>query len=502
MTSISTRNSILAVVPEVTQNLLRVPQSAADYVPLQDDLSIETNNDEVENLEITASIGKAPPIVGGENPSVSLSFYLKGSGVEGQAPQWNEIAKSFFGTQTTEGTQRVTAASSTTSIVKLTSASSLVSQGYGMLIKDPINGYRVRVVHSVVTNDITPSFNLPAAPGTAVGLGKPVFWSPANSGHQSLSLLWYGGNGGVLQAVAGNLVNDFSFSATANDSVNATAGFEGLSAFINPIEITAATSYIDWTDDTGTLAAAISAKWYKDPHEVAEALQTAMNAAGGETFTVSYSDTTGKFTILCTGTLLSLLWNTGTNAANSIGTKIGFLVAANDTGTGATTGYPSDNVIDIDAPHTPTFDATQPNIAKNQEIMIGDQTDYACFNASEVSVSGTNTVRKLEDICSESGRNGAQVNEREFEITVTAVLNKYDVKQFARYRNGSTIRFQCTIGAKSGGNWVAGTVCYAYAPTCKISSLSISDDDGLVSLSMTMKPFPSAGSGEFYLGQL
>lgn len=503
MTSIASRNSVLGVVPETTQNTLRVPQAATDYVPLQDDFSIEPNFDQIENAEIRASIGRAASIQGGENPSASLSFYIKGSGTEGTAPQWSDIAKSFFGTQVTEATQRTTTTSSTTSVIKSTgAASNSMTLGYGMLIKDPVNGYRVRVVHSVDTNDITPSFDLPAAPGSGVGLGKPVYWKPANEDHTSLSLWQYAGNGGAIQAVSGALINSFGYTATANDAVNGSADFEALGYYFNPIFIDTDETYIDYTDDDDTYAVAVASKWYKDPHELAEAVTTAMNASGtSETHLCEYNDSTGKFVIsTSTSTVLSLLWNDGTNAANTIATKLGFATAANDT---SATTYTADNAQTLTAPHTPSYDSTQPLVAKNQEVMIGDQDDYACFNASEVTISGTNSRRVIESICAESGRSSAIVNSREFEITVTALLNQYDAKQMARFRNSSDVRFQLTIGTKSGGNWVAGTVVYAYAPQCKISAISMPNDDGLVSLQMTLQPYvPSDGSGEFFIGQL
>jgi hypothetical protein len=505
MATISSRNSVLGAVTEVTQNLLRVPQAATDYVPLQDDFSIEPNYDQIENLEIKASIGRAASIQGGENPTASLSFYLKGSGVEGTEPQWGDIAASFFGEQTIEGTERVTAAASTVSVINVTGAAAAgIEQGYGVLIKDPVNGYRVRVCDTVSTNSFTPSFNLPNAPGTSVGLGKPVYWTPASQNHPSLSLWWYGGNGGAIQAVSGALINDFSFTLTANDSVNATAGFDALAYFFDPIFIDTDETYIDFEDDDGVAAAAIASKWYKDPHQLAEALTTAMNASGTtQTHLCEYLDATGKFKFTSTGTLLSLLWNTGTNAANTVGAKLGFSVAADDTGVAATTGYTADNAQSYVAPHTPSFDSTQPIIAKNQEVMLGDATDYACFNPSEVSVSLSNGVRKIEDICAESGRSAAIINSRECEITVTALLNQYDASQLARFRNGDSIRFQTTMGAKSGGNWVPGTVVYSYAPQSKITAISITNDDGLVSLQLTLQPFVSdTGTPEFYLGQL
>ena len=229
-----------------------------------------------------------------------------------------------------------------------------------------------------------------------------------------------------------------------------------------------------------------------------------MNAtATTEVHVCEYLDATGKFKFTSTGAVLTLLWNTGANTANTIGPKLGFAVAANDSGAAPATGYTADNVQTYAAPHTPTFDSTSPLVAKNQEVMLGDATDYACFNPSEVTVSLSNGVRKIEDICSESGRSSALINSRECEITVTALLNQYDASQLARFRNGDSIRFQATIGQKSGGNWTPGTVIYSYAPQSKITAISISNDDGLVSLSLTLQPFVSStGTPEFYLGQL
>ena len=40
-----------------------------------------------------------------------------------------------------------------------------------------------------------------------------------------------------------------------------------------------------------------TAKIYKDPHELAQAIQDAMNAVSAETYTVVYSNTDGKYTI-------------------------------------------------------------------------------------------------------------------------------------------------------------------------------------------------------------
>ena len=98
-------------------------------------------------------------------------------------------------------------------------------------------------------------------------------------------------------------------------------------------------------------------------------------------------------------------------------------------------------------------------------------------------------------------RSGAIVNGREVEITVSALLSQYDALQMSRYRKGSTVRFQQTMGPKEGGQWIPGNVAWCYAPYCKISSISITDDEGLATLEMTLQPFvPDDGSGEIYVG--
>lgn len=71
-----------------------------------------------------------------------------------------------------------------------------------------------------------------------------------------------------------------------------------------------------------------------------EAIKTALEAVGAGTYTVSRDITTKKFTIVQTagpGTF-QLLWNTGSNKAQSIATDIGFADTADDTGSLTYTG--------------------------------------------------------------------------------------------------------------------------------------------------------------------
>ena len=502
MANISTKSSVMAVKKEVTEGVPVVPTAGSDAIALQSDTSIEPAFDELTNEELKASIGAAKTILGNENPTVSLSHYFRASGVEGQAPNFGELVESFMGAVAVASTEYDTVAASTVSVIKVGAAEGATfERGEGLLIKDPVNGYRVRCIDSIATDDLTVGFQVPTAPGTGVNLGKCSLYKPANSLHPTLTAWLYLGNGGAVEAVSGARVTSMNVDANAGEFINANYSLEGLAAYFNPITTTATTIYLDFTDDDGTHAAVVAAKSWKDPHQLAAAIQAAMQGLTTETITVVYSDSTGKFTIASsTSAVLSLLWNTGTNAANSIGTKIGFLVAANDTG--ATT-YTSDNAQSYAFPFTASFDAADPNVGKNMEVMLGDTDDYVCFEASSVSISGSNTKSTLTSLCAESGNSGSIITERTFEMTVTARLSQYDADIWRRFREGSNTKLQMTMGPKSGGNWIAGKVAYAYCPTATVSSFSITDSDGLAVMEIGLKAYVNdAGEGEFYYGFL
>jgi hypothetical protein len=69
---------------------------------------------------------------------------------------------------------------------------------------------------------------------------------------------------------------------------------------------------------------------------LAEAIQTALNAAGASAYTVTYDAYSNRFTITSDlaggGGIFNLLWTTGTNAQSTIGNLLGFDVTDDDTG--------------------------------------------------------------------------------------------------------------------------------------------------------------------------
>lgn len=503
MADIVTRSTVMAIKPETTEGTPLAPAGTGDYVRLQDGFDMAPQFETLENAELSSSIGRTKSILGSENPTFSFSHYLRNSGSVATAPDWGEVLKAAFGSETIAGAEYNTVAASTVSVVKVdTGEGATFERGEMLLVKDGTNGYSIRPVHSIATEDLTLGFNLANAPGTGVNLGRCVLYKPADTGHQSLSIWNYLGNSGAVQMATGCRVTSLDIQADAGQLINCSISMEGIGFYFNPVEITSSNNKLDFTNDTGTEAATIPSKWYKDPHELADAIAAAMNLADpAETHTVVYSDTTGKFTISCTGTVLSLLWQSGANTANTIGATIGFDVSANDTGTAAATGYTADDAMDWSAPHTPAYDAADPIAAKNLEVLIGDATDTTCFEASSVTISlGTPKVSK-PSVCAESGIGGSLITSREATVTVSGYLSQYDAQKFKRFRENEDTRFLFNFGTKVGGNWVAGKCGGVYIPTATISSFNLSDTDGLVAIDITLSAFvDGSGNGEIYLG--
>lgn len=502
MTSISTKSSVLALVAETTEGTPVSPTGATEYTALQDDFSIAPQFDVLENAELRSSIGSAKPILGAENPTFDMSHYLRHSGVEGQEPDYKQMLYSGFGGKSVAGTEYDTATGSTTTVLKVGAGEAdTFERGELVLIKDATNGYRIRALDAASSADLTLGFAVPTAPAAAVNLGKCVLYKPANEGHPTFTAWHYLGNGGAVQMIAGVRVVALGFEASAGELVNVSVGMEGIGYFFNPIETTSSKRYIDFTDDSGTYAAVVAADFWKDPHELAAAIQTAMNDLSSEDHVVVYQDADGKFKFTCPGsTVLTLKWNTGSNTANTIASKIGFSAAADSSAASGTVGY-TGSALSFASPYTPTLDSADPIAAKNHEVMIGDSDDYVCFDASEISVNVNNTRSVTGSICAESGRSGSRITGREVTVSVTSELQKYDADKFRRFREGSTTKFQYSFGLKSGGNWIPGYCGALYLPTLTITSFSIEDSDGIATLVMEGRGYVnSTGQGEVYAG--
>lgn len=491
-----TRKSRMAIV-QGTEGSITYPTSGADFLALQDGFSVELSQETLENAELKGSIGRSKAIVGKETPSASVSHYLRHSGVEGTAPQsgYSKLLKAAFGSEYVAGTEYDTIAGSTTTLIKVdTGEGANFRVGQALLIKHAAYPYEIAVIKSISGDDLTPLFQLQNAPASGTNLGLAIHYNAEDASIPVLDIHDYRGNGGAYQLVQNARVTSLDIEATAGELVNCSFSLEGISGYYDPIKIASTDRYLDFTDDNGTFAAVVEAKTYKTPHHLADALQAAMALADPlETPTVTYSDSTGKFTIKTTGTLLSLLWNTGTNAANTIGDKIGFSTAANDTGTAATTGYTSDNAQDWSSPYTPALDSPgTPLVAKNNKVMFGSQDDYTCFGAQSFSFSMATPKTDINSICAESGVSGTVINSREVTCSVVATMERHKADLFyAMVQNGS-VSFQYNFGAKSGSNYVAGQSGCLHLKDASVLSHVLGDADGLVTLEIEISAFVDA----------
>jgi len=502
MANIITRSSVLALVIETTEGTLKAPSSTGDYIALQTDFAMTPEFEVLTNDEIRSSIAQGKPILGLENPSANFSHYLRHSGTEGAAANYSKkLLYAAFGGEEVESTEYNTVNSSTTSVINVdTGEGADFRKGEALLIKDGTNGYSIRPVHSISSDALTMGFNIDTAPSSGVNLGKAITYYPANTGHSTLSLWHYLGNGGAIQALAGGRVTDCSISFEAGQMINTSYTVEGVSYYFNPFIITSANKYLDFNQGGSELNATVTEAVYKDPHDLASAVQTAMNAVGTG-ITVTYSDSTGKFTIVKASGTLELLWKTGVHGSDNtdthIGSTLGYTDSANDTG-GLT--YTADSVIDIDSPQTPSYDDTDPLAAKDNTVFIGDADDNVCFAASSVNFTMSTPKADLLSVCEESGKAGSVISSREVTIEVSARLAQYDVSKFLRFRENTETRFMYNFGVKSGGNWVAGKCGCLYVAAATISSFEVADEDGLVILNFTLSAFaPSDGTGEVFL---
>jgi len=494
----NTRSSRLAIIEEVTEGTLLDPSAASNFIPLQPGFAFVPNLESINNEEIRGSIGQSPSIPGLENPSATFSEYLKHSGVEGQAPNWGLLIESSMGSTSVNATERLTAAASTVGVIKLAAGGGDFALGKAIVLKDGTNGYSIRPVDSVSGNDLSIGFDVAVAPAAGLGVGKCVNYTPADTGHPTMSAWMYRANGGAVEAIAGARVTEMTMSLSVGELINMNFSLEGTSFFMNPIRITSSTNRLDFTDDDGTFAATIPVSVYKHPHALAVAIASAMNSANpGETHAVTFKSigaNAGKFLVTSTGTVLSLLWNSGANTANSIAAKIGFSTASNSTGTVATTGYFSTTVQSYASSLTPAYDSVDPMAAKHMEVLIGTKSDYESACIQTMSISVTNSVKNVECIAAESGLEGKVIQNRNTQITVVSQLKRHDADKFQRFIGSVDSKFLFNFGTKTGGNWVAGKSGCVYCPNVKFTEYSHGDDDGLVTMEYTIFPYVDAAA--------
>ena len=484
---ISNKSTVCSILKETKQGVLVTPTSAkTGLTQINEGFEISPEVSELESEELSGSLGRSRSVIGAENPTGSFTRYMRGSGTEGDAVDFDEVLEAALGGKQAAQAEIATIAGSTLKQLK-TGATTLPVRGQALLIKDA-NGFSIRNVLSTGTGEINLAQASPRIAPDGTKLGRAVLYFPKPQ-YPTLSMLIYRGNGGSREFMSGAFVTELGLEITAGEFINGNFSLAGREYFFNPIVIPAnAKLSIDGNDED------IKAGVYKDPIEFASYLQGVLRSAvNNKDLAVSYSSSTGKYTI--TG---SANFSLELSASGSIGSLIGF-------GNADLTGedsYEATNALTLKFPETLSYDDQAPLVAKGGEVLLGLADDTTCINASTLTATITNTKTDVQDVCSSTGRGDSRVSERVVELELSALLEPHQVREFERFRKGTELMFTANFGVKEGGNFKAGTCLNLFSPTMTITSFNITDSDGLAQLDLGLRAFSDNGAGEFYINTL
>jgi hypothetical protein len=488
------RASIFALKKETNAGDYLPPSSGSEFVPLRPGNTLNFTAEQLDSDELLNDIGAAKSFVGKESSEGSHSAYLRHSGIEGQEPQLGVMFESVMGTKTVNSTQYTSASGSDSEKVVVTTGSNFYP-GQALLIKEG-SGYVIRNIKEVDGNDLMLNFNVQNPPASGIGLGKAITYIPAPQGHPTFSATKYLGNGHAIEATSGNTVSELSLTADANGFGEVEFSYAGTKYFFNPMIVDSTNNYLDFVDDAGTHSVFVAEKVYKTPIEIVDAIKSAMEAVSSEEFIVRYDKGNGTFTFATnTSTVFSLLWNTGTNAANTIGELLGFDTAADDTGL---TVYVSDDELNLEPGITPVYDSADAIIIKGAELFIGSFDDDLCVCAQTVSLTISKETQDVDCICEETGVKEKIAVARSVEMSVTAVLNKHDATLLDALLKNSGISAMLNAGPKTGGNWVPGKCFNVYLQNCTVSSYTTTGDS-FIQAEITLRGFVTSSSKDVYL---
>lgn len=174
---------------------------------------------------------------------------------------------------------------------------------------------------------------------------------------------------------------------------------------------------IDFKDVSGgaELRATITSGTYS-PQELESAIESAMGAVGGFSYTVTYSSTTGRWTIASSSTVyFALLWSSGTDSASSVGASIGFDTSSDLTSaltyTGASIAIHTEESLVMDLRTTEAidsfamiFDKTRGNQFSSEAVLKlqANATDLWTAPAVDVTLSLDETYEVITYFASAS----------------------------------------------------------------------------------------------------
>lgn len=161
------------------------------------------------------------------------------------------------------------------------------------------------------------------------------------------------GNAGAMNGSAAYDAADASWieQSTAPPDYGQSLALDGIDSFVQVdarYTVDSTNSSIDFAEDGGSELTAAIAEGTYTASELSAAIETALNTSGSGTYTVTYDAATQGYTVSAAGvTNLELLWGSGTHAANSAASLLGFSAADETGGVSYTSDKESDSTLDM-----------------------------------------------------------------------------------------------------------------------------------------------------------
>ena len=488
----TTRSKVFAFVEEDSEGILKDP-AAENFTAVREGASLTGAVETTTSDEIRNSIGASKSFVTKEAPTGSVPKYVKPSFIEGQASDDYILYKSCLGGLIEYQTEYLTAAGSTAGDADTRAKIALADgdivagnfkKGQALLIKDGVNGYAVRNIVALDDSGdpdlLSMSFNFGTAPGAGVGLGKACFYETKDNAQPTFSAHEYqsaSADSAVHIAEAGVRTTAMNFEFPANDLASVSFDLGGISFFQNPIRIDASNKFIDFTDSVGVKVAEIFEKVYQTPIDLAVEVASKMSAVSDDVISCVWGNKTGLFTISTDGASLSLEWASGANAGASIGVTLGYDVSADDTGA---LSYASDNEQTYEPPVTPEYDDSEPQIVRDNMLLLGSYDDYICFGGQNLTISVATPKTDVPNWCVPSGVDESIILSREVTVSGTLKFQKHDVERIYNLLRNETVQLSFVHGKKEADNWVPGTISTIFLPEVSVTTDQIADNDGYI----------------------
>lgn len=242
-TGLVLKDSLIAVMKEVTEGTYVAPGAGTDFFqPIVSSMSLSHVKDWNESGRLTGSLGQAQPRGGLRSKTAKIGIELAGSGVAGQAPNWDEFIQSAMGSapNTMSATATITTGATTTVLPMSSGDVSKFAIGMPVMVQKA-NNWAFAVVQSVQAGtSITVTPALPYSPSNGTIVSRGTLYAPANSGHPSLSISAYWGNK-ILEKGVGMKVKTMSLTNYKAGAIP-TLEFD-LEGFGNPTDTAASAGY-------------------------------------------------------------------------------------------------------------------------------------------------------------------------------------------------------------------------------------------------------------------